>query len=346
MKPIAVSGTGAAGAGAIVNTSGNPIYDGSNDGLTPRLTLLGDTMLGGNTRLDLGGTAGAVLDTGGSNYNITINTSDYMEWQRVAIDANFGNIDLTGRLGLKGMGVTGLGNPTNTITVESGAELQFWDDSLGNSGYVKNIHVLTGGTVSFRPGNPNIYYNTPLLLEDGSSLNMFNGSGSTGTVLMQTVMLDGLIHLQVGDRTCTISNVISGPGGFFWDNFNNTMQFAAANTYLGDTDIRAGRTLALVGGGSIAQSSNIVLAATATLDVSARTNGTLTLASGQVLQGSGSLNGVLATAPGSILLPGGGNTVGMLTVSSNATLAGMVVMDIDKQAGTNDILSAGAARAV
>ena len=56
MKPIVVSGAGVGGNGAIVNNSGgNPIYDGGSGGLTPSLTLAGNTTIGGNTRMDLAG---------------------------------------------------------------------------------------------------------------------------------------------------------------------------------------------------------------------------------------------------------------------------------------------------
>ncbi len=340
VKPIVVSGVGVNGSGAIVNTSGNPIYDGGNGGLTPSLTLTGDTTFGGNTRQDLGGTAGASLGTGGSNYNVTVANTAYVEWQHLTIDTNLGNINVVATFGVKGCGAS-LGNPTNTITVQSGGDLQFWGDSSGgaNSGYAKNIHVLTGGLVEFRPENPNVYYNSDVTFEDGAAWNMFNGSGTIGTVLMGPVVLNGLVHLQVGDSTCTVSNVISGPGGFYWDNYNNTLIFTAVNTYQGITDIRSGRTLALAGSGSIAGSTNITLAAGATLLVTNRTDGTFTLAAGQTLQGGGMVGGFLAAGPDSIVAPGTNISTDTLTVSSNAVLNGDLVLKLNGT--TNDVLSVG-----
>ncbi|MDR3457543.1 MAG: autotransporter-associated beta strand repeat-containing protein [Verrucomicrobiae bacterium] len=342
VKPIVASGTGATGDGAIVNFTGNPIYDG-NGGLTPSLTLTGNLKFGGNTRQDLGGPSGAMLSTGGNNYNLVISNSNYVEWQHLTVDTNLGNIDIMmAYFGLKGCGA-GLGNPTNTITVHTGAELQFWGDGSGgaNSGYNKEIHVQTGATISFRPENPNVYYNCPLTLDDGSTWNMFNGSGTTGTVLMGPVTLNGLAHLQIGDSACTVSNVISGPGGFYWDNFNNAMTFTATNTYQGVTDIRAGRTLTLRGGGSIAQSSNLILAATATLTAITRTDGTLTLAAGQTLNGNGTVDGNLAVGAGATILPGDLGNIGETTVTNGSlTLAGLALMKLDSTLLSNDVLLA------
>jgi len=84
-------------------------------------------------------------------------------------------------------------------------------------------------------------------MEDNSSLNLFSGNGGSGsgTVLLKPVTLNGLVHLQIGNSPVIFSNVISGPGGFYWDNYDNTVIFTATNTYSGVTDLRSGRTLAL-----------------------------------------------------------------------------------------------------
>lgn len=350
-KPIIVSGAGVGGAGAIINTSGNPVYDGGNGGLTPSLTLTGDTTFGGNTRMDLGGNTGAILSTSGSNYNVVIDNANYIEWQKVSIDTNLGNIDvLTAYFGFKGCGA-GLGNPTNTVTVHPGADLQFWGDTSGgaNSGYNKNIHVMSGATVEFRPQTANVYYACPLTLEDSSDMNLFNGSGTIGTVLLGPVVLNGFVHFQVGDSTCTVSNVISGPGGFYWDNYNNTLVFTATNTYQGVTDIRSGRTLALHGNGSILTSTNILLGTNTTLDASGRVDGTLTLGNQTFASAAGassSIAGMLDAGSGSTLVPGGSGATGTLMVSSNIVLQGTLAMDLDQAGSTNDVVTAGANSAI
>jgi autotransporter-associated beta strand protein len=322
VKPIVVSGAGVDGNGAIVNNSGgNAIYDGGAGGLTPSLTLAGDTTIGGNTRMDLGGNNGASLNClNGSNYNLTIKLgSSYDEWQRLTIDTNLGNIDLYaagGSLGIKGSGAS-LGNPSDTMTVHTNAGLTFWGDSVNNSGYAKNIHVLAQAYVAFRPQNADAYYDSALSLDEGAEFDFFNGGGN-GTVLLGPVTLNGLVHIQIGDSTVIISNVISGPGGFYLDNYNNTLVFTATNTYQGITDIRSGRTLSLAGNGLISQSTPISLASGATLVATNRADRTFTLANGQTLEGGGTVtaDNVMVTS-GATVLPGGAGSVGTLTVSSN-----------------------------
>ena len=343
VKPIVVSGSGVGGIGAIVNnSSGNAIYDGAG-GLTASLTLAGDTTFGGNTRWDLGGAAGAVLSTGGHNYNLAVNETagTYMEWQDLTIDTNLGNIDIYttggGSLGIKGCGGS-LGNPTNTITVHTGSQLTFWGSTTNNSGYAKNIHVLTNGTVQFRPQNPDVYYLANLALDDGAIWQWYNGSGS-GTVLLGTAALGGTIQIQVSDSVCTVSNVISGSGGFTFDTGNNILALAGTNTYSGTTLIAGGRTLALVSRGSISGSTNISVAAGATLSASGRLDGTLTLAAGQTLGGNGTVAGNLVVGAGATVSPG--SSIGVLTVSNGSiTNSGTCLMEIDDVAHTNDQLRA------
>ncbi|MEI9960427.1 MAG: hypothetical protein WDM76_04625 [Limisphaerales bacterium] len=111
--------------------------------------------------------------------------------------------------------------------------------------------------------------------------------------------------------------------------------FAATNTYSGVTDIRSGRTLALIGNGSISQSANIILTGS-TLDVSQRVDQTLTLALGQTLQGNGSVTGNLAVGAGSTLSPGGAGAIGTLTAAGLVTLSGTTAVEVNKTAGTRD----------
>jgi hypothetical protein len=178
-------------------------------------------------------------------------------------------------------------------------------------------------------------------MDDNSMFAFYSGNGGSGsgTVVTAPVKLNGLVHLQIGDSMVTFSNVISGAGGFYWDNYNNTVLFTAANTYQGITDIRSGRTLALAGSGSISASTNISLAASAILDVSGRPDQTLTLISGQALQGNGTVNGNLLVGSGATVSPGGGNAVGTLTVTNSINLSGATSMEINKTSGTKDQLN-------
>jgi autotransporter-associated beta strand protein len=352
-KPLVVSGSGTNGGGAI-QVIGNPIYNDVNTltGLGANVRLAGDTVIGGTTRWDWGYPGlTATLSTGGSNYNFTAIESGYTQWRNLTIDTNLGNFDFyqtansQQRWFVTAMGGSGLGNPTNVLTLHSNVLMNIGHDSpgSGDSGYAKIIHILPTAGFRYQPdGGPGDYRLATSFIMESNSLFEFdngNGGGGSGTVITGPVTLNGLAHLQIGDSTVTFSNVISGAGGFYWDNYNNTVLFTAANTYQGITDIRSGRTLALAGSGSISGSTNISLAASATLDVSGRSDQTLTLVSGQTLQGNGTVNGNLTVGSGATVAPGGAGTIGTLTVTNSITLSGTNAMDVNKTAGTRDQLN-------
>jgi autotransporter-associated beta strand protein len=351
-KPLVVSGAGANGQGAIQN-NGNPIYNDSSTlaGLGQNVTLAGNTTIGGSNRWDWGYPGlGATLSTRGSNFNFTIIEPSYSQWGDLIIDTNLGNIDFYSTASsqqtwrVSGMGGS-LGNPTNTLTLRTNVlmNIQHGGTTAGDNGYAKIIHVLSTCAFQYQPsgGAGDYRLRSSFIMESNTSLSFFSvdgGSGS-GVAISGTVVLNGLVHFQTGNGPITFSNVISGPGGFYWDNYDNNLIFLATNTYQGITDIRSGRTLALAGNGSILGSTNISLAASATLDVSARTDHTLTLAAGQTLQGQGIVNGNLAVGAGAVVSPGGANAIGVLTVTNVVTLSGTAIMELNKTAGTFDQIS-------
>jgi len=352
-KRIVISGAGAGGNGAI-QIVGNPIYnDSSTFGLGQNVTLAGNTTIGGTARWDWGFPGlGATLSTGGSNYNFTAIQPGYSQWSDLAIDPKLGNFDFYSTASsqqswvVSAMGGS-LGNPTNVLTLHSNVlmNIQHGDINAADSGYAKVIHVLSTAGFQFQPsGGAGDYRLSPtLIMEDNSSLNLFSGNGGSGsgTVLLKPVTLNGLVHLQIGNSPVIFSNVISGPGGFYWDNYDNTVIFTATNTYSGVTDLRSGRTLALAGNGSISSSTNIMLTG-AIVDVSQRSDQTLTLASGQTLQGNGTITGGLTVGAGATVSPGGAGAIGTLTVSSAVALSGTTLMELNKTAATRDqIISSG-----
>ena len=345
-KPIVVSGAGVGGNGAIVNNNSPHIWD-SSGGLTTTMTLAGDTTFGGTNRWDFGSPTGATLSTRSNAYNLSFTGPVYREWEYVTIDTNLANIDvLQGSLGFKGMGTTGLGNPTNTITVHPGTTLTFYyAPSGGDSGYSKKIHVMTNATVEFRSNIGTNNYTSTLVMDDGSTLNLLPASsGIIGPVLLGTVSLSGLVHIQTQNSDCVVSNVISGTGGFYWNNYNNQLAFGAANTYSGPTIIGSGLALALFNSGSMLSSTQIVFVGTDTnglkLDASTRSDQTLTLTSGQTLLGTGRMLGNLIESPGATVSPGTNVTLSAITASGAVTLNGTTTMKLNGS-GVNDILQSG-----
>jgi autotransporter-associated beta strand protein len=354
-KPLVISGSGTDGKGAL-QIIGNPIYNDSSTltGLGANVRLAGDAVVGGTTRWDWGYPGlSATLSTGGSNYNFTAIESGYSQWKNLLIDTNLGNFDFYQTANsqqtwaVAAMGAS-LGNPTNVLTLHSNVLMNIGHDTVAtDSGYAKVIHVLPTAAFQYQPngGSGDYRLATSFIMDDNSMFAFYSGNGGSGsgTVITGPIILNGLVHLQIGDSTVTFSNVISGAGGFYWDNYNNTVLFTATNTYQGITDIRSGRTLALGGNGSISGSTNISLAASATLDVSSRVDKTLTLAAGQSLQGNGTVSGTLTASASSSVSPGGMNSIGTLTVTNAINLSGTTVLEVNKTAGTYDQLNCTAA---
>jgi alpha-galactosidase len=343
--PVTVSGAGEGGVGAIVN-SVFELY-----GQVLNITLAGDTTFGGGTRWDLG--SGSAVS---GPFKVTMKRSDntvYGEWDTVNLATNVGDLELSvGKWGIKGMG-NSFGNPSGNFIVDSGTELDFWNSSFGPaSGYNKNIHVLSNGKMQILT-SPNTFFNANVTLEDSSQLVCFYGSGSQ--MMNGTYALNGIVHLLVRDSTVMFTNIISGPGGFVWDAYNNQIVFTASNTYSGPTVIGGGLTLALTGNGSISQSSPIFFGGSTTtnvsLDVSGRPDQTLTLASGQTLGGIGTINGSLVVAAGATISPAGTNTTIGITAGTNASgtisatnaivLSGTTTFKLNGS-GVNDVVQAGA----
>ena len=363
-RQIVVSGSGVGGISAL-KSIGNDLYHDGNPrgGLFRSLRLAGNATIGNSSgRWDLGDSGLlTTISTVGSNYNLTCLQGGYSEWHQVTIDTNLGNIDYILTSGsdwaVEGMG-SSLGNPTNVLTLHSGVNMSISHGNNNNdNGYAKIIHVQSGAQFTYRPGGGagDYFINPSLQLDDGSSLNFFNGNGgnNTGSHLGGTVTFSGLVHVAIGDSTVTLTNVISGTGGFYWDNYNNVLAFAANNTYTGPSIIGNGRTLALTGNGGISQSSLIFFGGSdgtsVRLDASGRTDGTLTLASGQTLAGVGAITGNLNVSPGAVLSPAGTNTtiqstnlIGLVSASGNVTLGGTTVIKLNGS-GTSDTVQAGGA---
>jgi hypothetical protein len=130
------------------------------------------------------------------------------------------------------------------------------------------------------------------------------------------------------------------PGGFALAG-TGKLTLTNVQAYVGDTWVSSG-TLALSGVGSLASSSNLVVASGATLDASARTDGTLKLISGQTLGGFGSVVGKVVATNGAAIAPGNSVNIGTLTFNSTVNLTGgQAQMTISKSGATlgNDLLT-------
>jgi concanavalin A-like lectin/glucanase superfamily protein len=344
-RPVTVSGTGVNGEGAIFNSYED--YPGNQ----LNVTMASDTTFGCTARWDL--VAGSQI-TG--PYHLTINWADtnnpYGEWTAVTIGANVAGITLTNgsKLGSHNMD-TAFQNPATVITVQTNCQLIFW-----NGGWNGTIHLLGGGQ-AFQYGAPGAFNGNNVIMENGAVWNAYGGSGDQS--INVPITLNGIARFVIGDNNRTYTNVISGAGGFVADVYNHAMIFSAANTYTGPTIIGSdGNTpeVTLTGNGSISHSSLIFFGGSnptvAHMDVTGRTDQTLTLANGQTLAGVGGVNGSLVVSAGATLSPsgttaalginwGGTNAVGAIAASANITLNGTTVIKLNGS-GTNDMVQAAA----
>lgn len=202
-------------------------------------------------------------------------------------------------LGGTGPGVltlSGANTFTGGMTLGSGRSLNINNASaLGTGTFTISggtINNSSGATITLSTNNAQTW-NGNFTFTGTNDLDLGTGAVSLGSAvgLSRTITISGGT-LTVGGiiSTATSANALTKSGG-------GTLTLTGANTYTGDTTISNG-TLTLSAGGSIANSSNIVIAGGATFDVSGLTTA-LTLASEQGLKASGTVTtGTIATTTG------------------------------------------------
>jgi len=320
---VSVSGAGVGGNGAIVNNSTNNLST-----VFHTINLTADATFGGNANWDLrnntSGSAGADGALNGA-FNLTKVGTNTVTLKGLTVDPGLGNINVqAGTLvfsSLTNAPINSLGSPSATATVFTNATLTL-DSMLAVPD--KNYVLTNGGTLKCS-GTNTLGINSPLMLA-GAAANTINVSGT--------------------NNAFTINSVISGTGSLTKSG-SGALFLTTNNTYIGRT-IVSGGTLALTtngpGNGSIAFSTNINITSGATIDVTGRTDDTLTLAGGQTLAGGvgtngpAMINGILNAGAGSTVSPGSGTTnIGTLSVSSNVTLQGVTMMKISAAGGNDQI---------
>jgi autotransporter-associated beta strand protein len=210
-------------------------------------------------------------------------------------------------------------------------------DKVGAGQRATSALFVEGGTAKL--GNTNgdqIFDGNALTIESGT----FDLNGMTETV-GNLVGSGGVILNSSNATTATLT--IGGDdaaGDVFYGNLQDgagrvaltktgtgaAQSLQGFNTYSGPTTISAG-ALTLIGNSGI--SNSVLVNVLGTLNI-ARYDGTLFLTSGQTLTGTGTIGGWVSAQAGSVITPGGTNTVGTLTVSGNLTLAGKLLMKLDR----------------
>ena len=215
---------------------------------------------------------------------------------------------------------------------------------LGNSA---GIFRFNGGGGNTQFGGPNATFDLGTnfgLLEARNPGTMAVGAldGGPNTVVKGPGSTAGILVWQFGGNTNVPNATYYGR---IQDNAGNensgidkigigTTSLAGQSTYTGNTTIDSG-VLALTNNpftstdGSIGNSSNIIINAGGMLDVTGRSDGTMTLNTSQVLGGVGTLHGTLNTGNG-IVSPGGGlrGALGTLNVNGTVNLNGIAWMKV------------------
>jgi len=347
-KPVTVSGAGLGGEGAIFDSYAN--YP--QESLT--VTLTGDTVFGGSARWDLA--SGSQIS---GPYNLILDFSAdpqnnyYSQWNTVGLGGDVLEVFVTNGINPSGNCTLGMSddsticqNPETLFTIAGGCAMQFY-----SGGFNGNIHALSGSAV-YLWSAPSAFTGGMVTLESNAGWESW-GSSSTTEPVNSAIVLNGVAHVVAGNHYLLYTNVISGPGGFVMDYYDHGMIFEATNTYTGPTIMTSDMELFLTNTGSISQCSLIFFGGTNAsvehLDVSERSDNTLTLASGQTLAGIGSVNGNLDVSSGATISPSGTNTTiditagasasGELEATGNVTLAGTTIIKLD--GSSNDVVEAG-----
>ena len=322
---VFISGAGVGGNGALVNNNTN-----ANDIADPGyVTLTGDATVGGPGDINIRMGVSPQLTSQSSAYTLTkVGAGSFRIRYVATVSTNFGPINILGGIvSYESSSTFGLGDPSKPITVAGGAGFAW-------------------GTESARCTKTLICSNNATLYGYNVMNNVFAGPVTLagGNLNLNANYFHGMIF----------SNVISGSGSVSVL-YNSYVTFAGANTYTGDTTVwrcnaSPGSYLRLVGDGSVNNSANIVLqgitagqAYAGGLNVSGRTDHTLTLGSSQTLRGdNGSYVAGDVVSTGATITPGGSANVQYMTFSNNLTMSSgsVVAMDVGLDTGiTNDLIN-------
>ena len=303
-----ISGTGVGGNGAIVNNGF--IVNGDQHAFDAGTTvfLAGNATIGSNNRWDIRN--GSLSSADGNAWNLTLVGTNDFHLVNATVDSLLGNVDVqSGRFVIETTTLQNsggwAGDSGHAITIENGAQLSLSPTTLSALGRI-------------------------ITMKNNSSIQNAGGS----SFITGTMTLEGSDTINVTAGTLEIDSAIAGTGSLI---INGTapLKLGGANTYTNSTLVTAG-TLSFNDSGSLA-SAYINVSAGALIDVSPRSDATLTINSGQTLQGNGAVNGILSVSSGATVSPGANLTsIGALTVSNTVTLAGTTLLKINATTGTGD----------
>ncbi len=298
---VSVSGVGAGGFGALVNSSGSATFVAPN---IARVILTGDTVFGGSGRWDLrsaatGDPTQASLSTGGVARKITKIGGNQVGIVGVTVDPALGDIEVQSGIFSMEAATTSLGKPAANLIVEPGATFQMF--AITN--FLNKVFTLGS---------------------DGVANTISATSGSNNVVGPMNITNNCLFNVNNNAVSLTLNNVISGPGQI-------TKIGAGLLTLSGNSPDYSGGLL--VNAGSVTVSgtfSNALGITTAsgkfTLNGSLLGPAGVTNNPGTFMAGSGNTAGPVDVS--GTLSPGDTNVAGTLTVG-NLTLEPGAALNYD-----------------
>jgi len=302
---IIVSGPGVGGGGALSSSSGSLTFVGPN---AARVTMVGDTTVGGSGRFDLrsvttGDSSLSSLSTGGQPYKLTKVGSGTFGLIGCTVDPQLGDIEIQQGILSVEAAMTTLGNASSNLFIRPGGTFQiFAATNLLNK-------VITIGS-------------------DGAINSVSASSGNSTIIGPMFITNDCYFNVNAAAVTLTLNNVLTGTGKI-------TKIGAGTLTFAGNSPAYEGGFV--VSAGSVALSGTMTNTLGATVNVGKFTlNGTLfgggmTNGSGATIAGSGTNAG--ASDIFGILNPGDTNVTGTLTLSG-LTLEGGATLNYDLAAAT------------
>ena len=298
-RKVSISGSGYDGNGALINNGPQAsIYALQN------LALAGNATIGGSNRWDVrtAGTVPATVSTAANAFSLVKVGSGQVSFVGATVDPYLADINVQG--GLFGFETTdtGLGNPTNTLTMQPGTIFQLW--AAMN---VLNKKIVLNGGATLRDGSGANSIIGPVTLNAGAGTNFIDTTGGNLTLL----------------------GPVGGAGGFTKLNAN-TLILGTNNSWAGGMTISNGTvqigTNGLYGTPGLGDITNALTTGTLVYNVAASN-----VWNNNIQGGLGTLT--VATNTGGLVLNGATYNVGQVNVNGGSLTLNTGTMNV----GTNSL---------
>ncbi|MGA4579766.1 autotransporter-associated beta strand repeat-containing protein [Limisphaera sp. VF-2] len=251
-EPVLVAGSGAGDQGAIINSGPDQINALQN------VTLTGPTVFGGTGRWDIRG-AGSQLSTMGAAYDLVKRGPNQVSLVGTTVDPALRHVTVERGVFSIETTTTGLGSPSGTLSIASGATLQLWNLQTP----LDKVVVLQG---------------------DGVSPSLNCGAGTLNAIAGPVTLQGDCVINTAGGTTLTLAGAVGGPGALIKTG-GGTQLLTGTSSYAGPTRVLGGT---LVVDASKTGTGTVEVGAGAALAGVGSIAGPVTVAGGRVAPGNSS----------------------------------------------------------